>query len=181
MTTFRGPLHIKRAESEVTAVAIEAGGSATFTDSVRIQGSLQVSGDVNVSGAINSGIGAGTYVQSTTVAEGATAGVTAAKIPAGGYLLDMNVWNVGAQTVGTAAATVNLLVGDGTDQDVFATMNNVSGAQFLGLAAMTGVCGRAMGPFAAETNIIVQTTVASGSISAASTGAKLVHTLYRRA
>ena len=115
---------------------------------------------ITTAGGIRNGLGYVTVTQLTTVTEGATAGVTAAKLPAGSSLLQIYGRDIGAQTVGTAGATINMLVGNGTDDNQFVTFANVSGANFNLESAIA--------------------TAVSGSISAASTGAKLIGVVYAR-
>lgn len=185
MTTFTGPVNVRRLDSDVTAVSIEAAGSATFTGDARFSGTVSAAGDIFVSGNLRSTGGRIIYEQSVTVWEGATAGVTAAIVPAGASIVDLKL--IPRTTFpASAGATVTLNVGDSADADVFGTLTNVSATAVFHAGMLAGCCARAFLNLASETNVIFKTIAASGTVSggqngAAGAGSFIATVLYRKA
>lgn len=191
MTTFTGPVNVKRLDAETTTIEMHQGGSARFTDVVRASGGAQIggtvsaAGDVFVSGNVRAAGGRVVYEQTVTVWEGATAGVTAAIIPAGGSILDIKMFMKNAFPA-SAGATVTLNVGDSADADVYGTITNLSATAIFHAGGITGCCARAFVDLAAETNVIFKTIAASGTVSGGANGASgagnyIASVLYRKA
>ena len=191
MTTFTGPVNVKVLNAETTTIELHEGGSARFTDMVRASGggqfggTVSAAGDIFVSGNVRAAGGKVVYEQSVTVWEGATAGVTAAVIPAGGSIVGMTMFMKNTFPA-SAGATVTLNVGDSADADVYGTLTNVSSTAIFHAGQLTGCCARALSDLAAETNVIFKTIAASGTVSGGLNGASgagnyIATVLYRKA
>lgn len=191
MTTFTGPVNVKRLDAETTTIEMHQGGSARFTDTIRASGGAQfgstvsAAGDIFVSGNVRAAGGRTVYEQSVTVWEGATAGVTAAIVPAGGSIVDLKM--IPRTTFpASAGATITLNVGDSADADVYGTLTNVSATAVFHAGMLAGCCARAFLNLASETNVIFKTIAASGTVSggqngAAGAGSFIATVLYRKA
>ena len=174
MTTHVGPLHIKRLDSDVTAVAIEAGGSATFTDAVR------ANSDIIVSGQVQSGptgqVGVMMLTQSATVLESMTAATQLMSLP-NAIVHDILYKRVNAGGFSTAAATVDILIGTSGDDDAFGRFGNVSANAALSFTEDgTNVCGLALHNYTTQ-GLFVKVTAVSGVVSGA-LGVGHITTIY---
>ena len=140
MTTFTGPVHIRRLDSDTTAIRLDAGGSATFTDTVRASAGIQVGTAVTVDGTLNVS-GASTFVGKVTAAGGLQVGAATTVDGA------LNV--SGASTfVGKVTAAAGIQIGAACTVDGGL---NVSGASLF------------VGAVSAKTDVVVSGRVRSGA------------------
>ncbi len=154
----------------------------TFGSAARFNATVSAAVDAIVSGRVRSGAGQtlGDVVlsQSVTVRANATAQVTAATIPAGAEVVDIDIKSLSA--FGTAGADINMLFGVAGNDVKFGTISNVSGrtGSLIGIGTPSG---KGMHRVSALSNVMVKTTAVSGAhASATNAGLKFVTVRYRR-
>lgn len=187
MTTFRAPFAVTQVQdtptvAEVTVQQVSARGSATWLREQRFGATARFSAvaafgvtaqfqsDINVSGRLlYPGLGAGLITSTVTVNEGSTTAVTAATLPVGAFISNMQLIRKAA--MGTAGATVNVLIGDSSDDDRFGNLTNISSSSIFITTGFSGTCGLAMTDLAAAANVLIKTTAVSGTVSGGAAGA----------